>query len=107
MKWSAYDRRKSDGDSAIAGDGSRTAASVAADAPRAIAIATEPGAREGEAQRSAGETAGQSSETVWTEAPADGVSPMGTSAPSADSGHAAYDLLKGLELFLFIEASHV
>ncbi|MGH7638188.1 MAG: hypothetical protein ACREOK_11105, partial [Gemmatimonadaceae bacterium] len=47
------------------------------------------------------------SETVWTEASADGVSPIGTSASSTDNVHAAYDLLRGLEVSFGIEAAQV
>jgi hypothetical protein len=101
FKWSSYDRRKSE--TVDAGG----AAGVAADAPRAIAVATEPGVERGEASRDNGSHTGQFSETLWTEPSAVGVTTIHTPAPPADSGHAAHDLLKGLEVSFGIEAAQV
>ena len=109
MVWSLYDRRKSDtADShATNGNGTHaaaTAVAIGSDAPRAIEVATEPGAR-------VESPATNGKRRFWifgapqtTPPPAETIA---ESSESATTGHVVHDLLKGLEVSFGIEAGQV
>ncbi|MGH7677641.1 MAG: hypothetical protein ACRENU_04175 [Gemmatimonadaceae bacterium] len=95
FRLSSYDRRKAEAMESHSTNGTAPPAGPRADVQRAIAIATEPIADNGQRpsyNRHA--TAAPTTETA-------------ESAPSADTGHVVHDLLEGLEVSFGIEAAQV
>ena len=103
FKWSSYDRRKAEAIASHGGNGTAPPAEPAADAERALAIATEPivgqrpsdnGHRTADSDHRASDSGHRAAELV-------------TETSATSTGHVVHDLLKGLEVSFGVEASQL